>query len=107
MKLTQFKGANRSKELLEYLVKEGELPRVQIGTATILKGQRLPAQSHSLHESHDEVSYVIKGSCELHADNKVLFLEEGDVIYNPRGTEHFVENSNSEFCVIFFVLVEE
>ena len=103
----QFKRANRSKELLEYLVKDGELPRVQLGTATISKSQRLPTEGWSLHDRHGEVSYVIRGSCEFHTVDRVLLLEEGDVLYNPRGTRHFVENLQSESCVIFWVLVED
>lgn len=107
MSLLQFKCANRSKELLEYLVKDGEVPRVQMGTATIMKGQRLPSESWSLHDRHAEISYVIRGSCEFHADDSVLLLEEGDVLYNPKGTRHFVENLQSESSVVFWVLVEE
>ena len=107
MKPLHFKGANLPKSLVEYLVKEGQVPRIQFGSATVLPGGRLPSESHSQHDRHSEISYVISGSCKFHADDEVIPLEEGDVLYNPRGTKHFVENRESKPCVVFWTLVEE
>lgn len=106
-KILHFKGGNLPKNSVEYLVKEGEVPRVQFGTATILPNGRLPAESHSKHDRHSEISYVISGSCTFHADDDIAVLEEGDALYNPRGTKHFVENPKKEPCVVFWALVEE
>jgi quercetin dioxygenase-like cupin family protein len=106
-KLLHFKGGNLPGSTVEYFVKEGEAPRIQFGTATILSGQRLPSESHSLHDRQSEISYVVSGSCTFHADGETLVLEEGDVLYNPRGTKHFVENVKGKTCVVFWVLVEE
>lgn len=107
MKLLHFKGANLPRSLVEYFVKEGQVPRVQFGSATILPGGRLPGKSYSQHDRHSEISYVITGSCTFHADGDVIVLGEGDVLYNPRGTKHFVENPGSKPCVVFWTLVEE
>jgi len=107
-KLLHFKGGNLPKSTLEYFVKEGEVPRIQLGTANILPGQRLPNESHSLHDHQSEISYVISGSCTFHVDGEAVVLEEGDVLYNPRGTKHFAENvKGKKPCVVFWVLVEE
>jgi len=107
MRLLHFKGANLPKSSVEYFVKDGEVPRIQFGAATILPGGRLPSESYSQHDRHSEISYVIGGSCTFHTDGEVIVLEEGDVLYNPRGTTHFVENPEGKPCVIFWALVEE
>jgi mannose-6-phosphate isomerase-like protein (cupin superfamily) len=106
-KLLHFKGGNLPRGMVEYFAKEGIVPRTQFGTATVLSGQRLPGESFSLHDLQSEISYVIRGSCTFHADGEAVVLEEGDVLYNPRGTKHFVENLKEETCVVFWVLVEE
>jgi quercetin dioxygenase-like cupin family protein len=105
-KLLHFKGGNLPKSSVEYFVKEDEAPRVQFGTATILPKGRF-AESYSRHDRHSEISYVISGSCTFHADDDIAVLEEGDTLYNPRGTKHFVENPKQEPCVVFWALVEE
>jgi len=107
MKLLHFREASSPKTPLEYYVKEGEVPRVQLGVANILPGKRLPNELHSQHDKQSEISYVIAGSCTFHADGEVAVLKEGDVLYNPKGTSHFVENSTDKPCVVFWVLVEE
>ena len=107
MKLLHFKGGDRSRNSVEYFVREGQVPRVQFGTATILPGGRLPDKLFSLHERHSELSYVISGGCTFHADDDVVVLERGDALYNPRGTKHFVENPRDETCLVFWALVEE
>jgi len=107
MKLRLFRGANVPKTSVDYFVREGEVPRVQFGAATILPGGRLPGEKHSQHNSHSEISYVISGRSTFHADGEVVVLEEGDVLYNPRGTKHFVENTSDKPCVVFWALVEE
>ena len=106
-KLLHFKASNQPKSKLEYFLKEGEVPRVQLGTANMLPGQRLPGESYSLHDQHSEISYVISGSCVFHADGETVVLEQGDILYNPRGTKHFVENVKGEPCAVFWVLVQE
>ena len=107
MRLRQFKGANLPKSSVEYFVKEGEVPRIHFGTATILPGRRLPAESYSQHDRQSEISYVIAGGCAFQTDGESILLEQGDVLHNPRGTKHFVENPNGKPCVIFWTLVEE
>lgn len=88
-------------------MKDGEVPRTQFGSATIMLGGRLPSESYSQHDWHSEISYVISGSCRFHADDEVIVLREGDVLYNPKRTKHFVENPDGKPCVIFWTLVEE
>jgi quercetin dioxygenase-like cupin family protein len=105
--LALFRGVNLRKSSLEYLVKEGQVPRTQFGIATILPGKNLPIESRSQHDKQSEISYVISGSCTFHADGEVAVLKEGDVLYNPKGTSHFVENLTHKPCVVFWVLVEE
>jgi mannose-6-phosphate isomerase-like protein (cupin superfamily) len=106
-KLLHFRGGNLPKSTLEYFVKEGEVPRIQLGTANILPGKRLPSDSFSLHDHQSEVSYVISGSCTFHVDSEAVVLQEGDVLYNPPGTKHFVENVKEKPCAVFWILVEE
>jgi len=107
MKLRHFKRANLPKTSVDYFVKEGEAPRIQFGAATILPGGRLPSEAYSQHDRHSELSYVISGKSIFHADGEIVSLEEGDVLYNPRGTRHFVKNASDKPCVVFWALVEE
>jgi quercetin dioxygenase-like cupin family protein len=100
MKLLHFRGANLPKSSVEYFVKDGEVPRTQFGSATIMPGGRLPSESYSQHDWHSEISYVISGSCRFHADGEVIVLREGDVLYNPKGTKHFVESPDGKPCVM-------
>ena len=106
-KLLHFKGGNLPRGTVEYFVKEGVAARIQFGTATIQSGKRLPSESYSLHDRQSEISYVVSGSCKFHSDDETVVLEEGDVLYNPRGNRHFVDNLKEETCVVFWVLVEE
>jgi len=101
-----FKGCDLSPELIHYLVKEGDVPSVQFGTARILPGERVPAEGRSRHHRHVEISYVISGACVFHSDRRTVYLERGDVLFNPKGSEHYVENLGGEPCTIFWVLAE-
>ena len=40
------------------------------------------------HKDEDELFYVIKGSLELHFEDSVKTLKEGEMIIVPKGVEH-------------------
>ncbi len=44
----------------------------------------------------DEVGLVTKGSMEIHLDENIFLLNEGDSIYIPKNTPHNYRNSSNE-----------
>jgi len=104
--LTRFARCDGPAEQVRYLVKEGDVPRMVFGTATVMPGKRLPPRSFSLHERQSEISYVIRGSCRFHGEKEVVILSPGDVLYNPANTKHYVDNPYKEPCVVFWALSE-
>lgn len=40
------------------------------------------------HDNEDELFYVIKGSFDMHLQDKVVTINEGEFIIMPRGIEH-------------------
>lgn len=40
------------------------------------------------HDHEDELFYVVKGSFDMHLENEVITINEGEFIIIPRGVEH-------------------
>lgn len=40
------------------------------------------------HDKEDELFYVVKGSFDMHMEDKIVTVNEGEFIIMPRGTEH-------------------
>jgi mannose-6-phosphate isomerase-like protein (cupin superfamily) len=40
------------------------------------------------HDNEDELFYVVKGRFEMHLENKIVTINEGEFIVIPRGVEH-------------------
>ena len=40
------------------------------------------------HENEDELFYVAKGSFDMHLENEIITINEGEFIIIPKGTEH-------------------
>lgn len=40
------------------------------------------------HEKEDELFYVVKGSFDMHLQDQVITINEGEFLIVPRGTEH-------------------
>lgn len=40
------------------------------------------------HDNEDELFYVVKGSFDMHMQEKIITVNEGEFIIMPRGTEH-------------------
>ncbi len=53
------------------------------------------------HDNEDELFYVVKGSFDMHLENKVVTVKEGEFIIIPRGVEH-KPVANEEVQVMLF-----
>jgi mannose-6-phosphate isomerase-like protein (cupin superfamily) len=40
------------------------------------------------HDNEDELFYVVKGSFDMHLEDKIVTIKEGEFIVIPRGVEH-------------------
>jgi quercetin dioxygenase-like cupin family protein len=105
--LRLYKDATSSEEVVKYLAAEGELPGAMFGTGCFAPGSRHPAKGFSQHMGVMEISYVVSGESVFHTEKEVIRLGKGDVLYNPSGTKHFVENKDKKPCVVFWVLAKE
>ena len=102
-----FRNAAASKEVVKYLAAEGDLPGAMFGTGCFAPGTRHPARGFSQHDGVMEISFVVSGASVFHTEKETVKLGKGDVLYNPSGTRHYVENSGKEPCVVFWVLARE
>ena len=69
--------------------------KIHINHGTVAPGgSLLPASEHGTEQEHYDETYVImKGSCKLELDGKVLEIQAGDVIFIPGGVAHGLDNS--------------
>lgn len=54
------------------------------------------AEPLHMHDSHDLVVIVLKGTARIHFGYNVFELQKGDVTRIPRGVPHWVENTGKE-----------
>jgi mannose-6-phosphate isomerase-like protein (cupin superfamily) len=53
------------------------------------------------HDNEDELFYVVKGKFDMHLEDKVVTIHEGEFIIIPRGVEH-KPVANEEVQVMLF-----
>ncbi len=86
------------------LVNESMSKLMMAGIVVVNPGQRLPAEGYSLHESSDELSYVVEGEIVFGTESGERLLRAGDLFFNPRGTRHYVRNDGDKPCRVIWVL---
>lgn len=64
-----------------------------------LKGNELP----HYHDHHDLNVSVLSGKSTIHFKDHEVFLVPGDVIFIPKGTFHWAENTDPIASVVFVV----
>ena len=86
------------------LLAEGD---VKAGLLTLKPGDRLPPEGFSVHEDQDEIALIIEGELYLvTSDGQEYKLSKECLIFNPRGTLHYVINRGEVPCRIFWILVK-
>ncbi|MEM1520574.1 MAG: cupin domain-containing protein [Candidatus Korarchaeum sp.] len=77
---------------------------LQSGVAVIKPGERYPPQGFSSHSESDELSFMISGTLKFCTDEEELVLRPGDLLLNPKGTPHYIENIGDEEVRVLWVL---
>lgn len=77
---------------------------LQAGVAIVKPGERYPAEGYSLHSESDELSYMLSGTLKFCTDKEELLLKPGDLLLNPKGTPHYIENTGKEDARVLWVL---
>lgn len=86
------------------LVNESMSKLVMAGIVVLNPGQRLPREGFSLHESSDELAYIVEGEIVFGTENEEKVLRQGDLFFNPKGTKHYVRNDADKPCRVIWVL---
>ena len=61
------------------------------------------AEKPHIHQSHDGFVVLKRGEGTLHIGEETLAMKAGDVVFIPRGTVHFFENTSGEVAVALAV----
>lgn len=69
---------------------------IQVGILTLEPETRLPEDSYSVHENSHEFSYVLEGEMTIVRKDGKTKISEGELMYNPPGTEHYTYNYTSK-----------
>ncbi|MEM0017953.1 MAG: cupin domain-containing protein [Candidatus Korarchaeum sp.] len=77
---------------------------LQSGVAVIKPGERYPPKGFSSHSESDELSFMISGTLKFCTDEEELVLRPGDLLLNPKGTPHYIENIGDEEVRVLWVL---
>ena len=77
---------------------------LQSGVAVVKPGERYPPQGFSKHEESDELSFMISGKLKFCTDEEEIILKPGDLVLNPKGTPHYIENVGNEEVRVLWVL---
>ncbi|GBC69013.1 hypothetical protein HRbin01_00704 [archaeon HR01] len=86
------------------LVDESLSGRLIAGVVVLEPGQRLPAKGFSQHLESDELAYVVEGSAIFGKEDGEFLIKESDLVFNPRGTKHYVINPGDKPCKIIWAL---
>ena len=76
-------AVNSSVELFQYI----EIGKMNGNVLNVLQAEDRILDFH-IHENSDELFYVIEGSFEIELDNKIIPMENGDLIIIPKGLRH-------------------
>jgi mannose-6-phosphate isomerase-like protein (cupin superfamily) len=77
---------------------------IQSGVAVVKPGERYPSQGFSAHPESDELSFILSGTLKFCTDKEEMILKPGDLLLNPKGTPHYIENIGSEKVRVLWVL---
>lgn len=72
---------------------------IHINKGVLKKGATLlPSSKHGETDQNEnnETYIMLKGSCKLELDGKVVDLEPGDIVFIPAGTYHGLDNRQGE-----------
>lgn len=74
------------------------------GLIVHLKSGRWVTERMISHATYDESVFLLKGELELHIENKIYTIREGDSFYIPQGTLHnYLNTSDVEaVCLVYF-----
>ena len=64
-----------------------------------LKGKEFP----HFHDHHDLTVSMLSGNSTLHFEHHAVLLAPGDVVFIPKGTFHWAENTHPVASVVFAV----
>jgi mannose-6-phosphate isomerase-like protein (cupin superfamily) len=53
-------------------------------------------QGYSSHSESDELSFMLSGKLKFCTDKEEIVLGPGDLLLNPKGTPHYIENVGDE-----------
>jgi len=74
------------------------------GIVVLEPGQRLPDEGFSQHMESDELAFVVEGSAIFGREDGEYLIREFDLIFNPRGTKHYVRNHGNKPCKMLWML---
>lgn len=74
------------------------------GIVVVNPGQRIPSDGYSIHEESDELAYVVEGKAVFGTDEKEFEIQANDLLFNPKGTKHYVRNDGPVPCKIVWAL---
>ncbi|MEM4383122.1 MAG: cupin domain-containing protein [Candidatus Caldarchaeum sp.] len=86
------------------LVDEKLSKRLMAGVVVIEPHQRIPPEGFSEHPESDELAYVVEGSAVFGREDGEFPIQESDLIFNPRGTKHYVRNDSNKPCRMIWAL---
>ena len=61
------------------------------------------AEQPHYHDNHDLSVTLIKGESIIHFEDRAVTVKAGDVVFIPKGTYHWAENTSEEGCEIHAV----
>ena len=73
------------------------LKTLSIALAVIEKGE---ATKPHIHTDFDEIYYIIEGSGIFKTNTETIEIKQGDAIYIPKGTIHYVEATKSKLKIL-------
>lgn len=87
------------------LVGEGLSKTLTAGLVVLEPGQRLPEKGYSQHSESDELAYVVEGYAFFgKEDGEEVMIRESDLLFNPKGTRHYVRNPGDKPCKMIWAL---
>lgn len=77
---------------------------VQIGIITFPPKTRSPANGFSIHKENEEFAYILSGELLFCTDKNCYKVREGDLLYNSKGTPHYILNEGDKPVKVLWVL---
>lgn len=86
------------------LIYDYERKCIAMGILAVRPGERLPSTSYSVHEQSDEFAIVIEGELFFGTDREEKLIVQGDIVYNKRGTPHYVQNRATKLAKVIWAV---